>query len=235
MSNVTITRERARRRARLAGDHRGARPRRVRAGRTRARGGRVQGGHRSLRRRPTIPIDDRHGPAPVRRRAVPLLRASPCPTSVAALRAALLASPARRSRARGTSGSTAPAPWPDRFDDWLAACHEAGQHRPTPLVLRYGPGDWNALHRDLYGDLVFPLQVVVGLDEPGDDYTGGEFVVVEQRPRASRGRPSPRSLAVTRSSSRPATGRCERSEAGRPRRCATAPASCDPVAGTRSA
>jgi len=75
-------------------------------------------------------------------------------------------------------------PWPDRLDDWLAACHAAGQPRPTPLLLRYGPGGWNALHRDLYGDLVFPLQVVVGLDEPGDDYTGGEFVVVEQRPRA---------------------------------------------------
>ena len=51
-------------------------------------------------------------------------------------------------------------------------------------MLRYGPGDWNALHRDLYGELVFPLQVVIGLDRPGDDYTGGEFVVVEQRPRA---------------------------------------------------
>lgn len=77
-----------------------------------------------------------------------------------------------------------PAPWPDDLDDWLARCHEAGQVRPTPLLLRYGPGDWNALHRDLYGDLVFPLQVVVGLDRPGVDYDGGEFVVVEQRPRA---------------------------------------------------
>ena len=61
-------------------------------------------------------------------------------------------------------------------------------HRPTPLMLHYGPGDWNALHRDLYGDLVFPLQVVIGLDEPGVDHTGGEFLLVEQRPRAqSRG------------------------------------------------
>ena len=77
-----------------------------------------------------------------------------------------------------------PAPWPDDFEEWLAQCHAAGQTRPTPLMLRYRPGDWNALHRDLYGDLVFPLQVVVGLDRPGDDYTGGEFVVVEQRPRA---------------------------------------------------
>ena len=77
-----------------------------------------------------------------------------------------------------------PAPWPDDFAEWLAQCHAAGQTRPTPLMLRYGPGDWNALHRDLYGDLVFPLQVVVGLDRPGIDHTGGEFVVVEQRPRA---------------------------------------------------
>lgn len=76
-----------------------------------------------------------------------------------------------------------PAPWPDDFDAWLSQCHAAGQARPTPLMLRYGPGDWNALHRDLYGDLVFPLQVVIGLDTPGHDYTGGEFVVVEQRPR----------------------------------------------------
>jgi len=76
------------------------------------------------------------------------------------------------------------APWPDDFDEWLAMCHDAGQQRPTPLMLRYGAGDWNALHRDLYGDLVFPLQAVIGLDVPGDDYTGGEFVVVEQRPRA---------------------------------------------------
>ena len=84
-----------------------------------------------------------------------------------------------------------PAPWPDSFDDWLEQCHEAGQTRPTPLLLRYGPGDWNALHRDLYGELVFPLQVVIGLDRPGVDYTGGEFITLEQRPRAqSRGNTS---------------------------------------------
>jgi hypothetical protein len=80
------------------------------------------------------------------------------------------------------------APWPDTLDEWLAMCAAAGQAKPTPILLRYGAGDWNALHRDLYGDLVFPLQVVIGLDEPGVDHTGGEFLTVEQRPRAqSRG------------------------------------------------
>jgi hypothetical protein len=80
------------------------------------------------------------------------------------------------------------APWPDEFDDWLAMCHDAGQTRSTAILLRYGSGDWNALHRDLYGDLVFPLQVVVNLNEPGVHHTGGEFLLLEQRPRAqSRG------------------------------------------------
>jgi uncharacterized protein len=81
-----------------------------------------------------------------------------------------------------------PAPWPDRLDDWLRMCHEAGQTKSAQILLRYQPGDWNALHRDIFGDMVFPLQVVIGLDAPGTDYTGGEFLMVEQRPRAqSRG------------------------------------------------
>lgn len=75
-------------------------------------------------------------------------------------------------------------PWPDDLDEWLARCHAAGQTKPTPLILCYGTGDWNALHRDLYGELVFPLQVVISLTIPGVDHTGGEFVLVEQRPRA---------------------------------------------------
>ncbi len=81
-----------------------------------------------------------------------------------------------------------PAPWPDTLDEWLETCHAAGQTKPTPILLRYTEGDWNALHRDLYGDLVFPLQVVIGLNEPSVEHTGGEFILVEQRPRAqSRG------------------------------------------------
>ena len=81
-----------------------------------------------------------------------------------------------------------PTPWPETLDEWLDECHRAGQTKPTPLILKYGRGDWNALHRDLYGDLVFPLQVVINLTEPGEGYTGGEFLLVEQRPRAqSRG------------------------------------------------
>jgi hypothetical protein len=81
-----------------------------------------------------------------------------------------------------------PAPWPDTLDEWLQMCHQAGQDKSTAILFRYQAGDWNALHRDIYGDLVFPLQVVISLSEPGVDHTGGEFLLVEQRPRAqSRG------------------------------------------------
>jgi uncharacterized protein len=75
------------------------------------------------------------------------------------------------------------APWPDSLDEWLDMCHAAGQIRSTALVLRYGTDDWNALHRDLYGDLVFPLQVVINLSDPETEFTGGEFILVEQRAR----------------------------------------------------
>jgi uncharacterized protein len=73
--------------------------------------------------------------------------------------------------------------YPDEHADFLKRCHDQGQLRPTPLLLQYVPGDYNCLHQDLYGDLAFPIQVAVLLSEPGADFTGGEFVLAEQRPR----------------------------------------------------
>ena len=73
--------------------------------------------------------------------------------------------------------------FPPTLDAYLAHCHAAGQRRPTPLILKYEAGDYNCLHQDLYGELVFPIQATVLLSQPGEDFTGGEFLLVEQRPR----------------------------------------------------
>ena len=73
--------------------------------------------------------------------------------------------------------------YPPTLEKFLRSCHEAGQARPTPLLLQYGVGDYNCLHQDLYGEWVFPLQVTILLSQPGEDFTGGEFVLSEQRPR----------------------------------------------------
>lgn len=74
-------------------------------------------------------------------------------------------------------------PYPETLSDFIDQCHRAGQKRPTPLLLKYGAGDFNCLHQDLYGDIVFPFQITLFLSEPGKDFAGGEFVLSEQRPR----------------------------------------------------
>ena len=108
--------------------------------------------------------------------------AYPLPEPVAVLREALYPKLAEVAN-RWEAALGREAGFPPDHATYLVRCHEAGQVRPTPLLLRYGPGDYNCLHQDLYGALHFPLQVAFLLDEPGRDFEGGEFVLTEQRPR----------------------------------------------------
>jgi len=108
--------------------------------------------------------------------------AHPLPSDVAAMRSAfyprLMPIANRWNETMGID-----VRYPPLHADFIARCHAAGQSRPTPLLLQYGEGDYNCLHQDLYGEHVFPLQVVLLLSEPERDFTGGEFVMTEQRPR----------------------------------------------------
>ncbi len=106
----------------------------------------------------------------------------PLPELIGGMRAALyeqLAPIANRWNARLNQSWR----YPDDHADFLKRCHEAGQTRPTPLLLQYGPGDYNCLHQDLYGQEVFPLQAAILLSRPGTDFEGGSLVITEQRPR----------------------------------------------------
>ncbi len=108
--------------------------------------------------------------------------AYPLPSDIGALRSAMYPHLARIANRWEEALGREPR-YPDSHEAYLKRCHAAGQRRPTPLLLKYGAGDYNCLHQDLYGELSFPLQLTVLLNRPAQDFAGGEFVLTEQRPR----------------------------------------------------
>ena len=110
--------------------------------------------------------------------------ADPVPAPIAAMRAQLYAGLAPVAVAWAPALRLDPAGFPPNLERFLARCHEQGQTRPTPLLLKYGAGDYNCLHQDLYGEVAFPLQATLFCSRRGIEYDGGAFVLVEQRPRA---------------------------------------------------
>jgi hypothetical protein len=158
--------------------------------------------------------------------------AAPLPEVVEGLRQALY--PRLRPIAEDWWGKLGrPAPWPESLDEWLDSCHRAGQTRPTPLLLRYGAGDWNALHRDLYGDLVFPLQVVINLNSRDKTMRAGSSCWSSSGRGRSHGARPGWCRRGTAWCSPPGTARCGRPGAGRRRRCGTGCRSSGPGSGTR--